>query len=1185
MKKRLLSGLIMIGMLLTMMPTVSFASGEARNSTVYDLSDDTTVHTITTDCTLTGKTTQQVVLQGGDDGITVTLDAVDIHVSNNSGVKIQGNVTLNLQNESTVEGGNAPRTGYAGVEVENDAHLTITGTGTLTALAGAGMQHVSGSNSYDQYARGGDGIGGNGKEINGPAPSGDFTLESGTVIAKGMADGSGIGCESITISGGNLDVAVVRADKINYLQPNSDGSGLGGSDTSRVFIADGQVTASGESLTEGEYISQAISAAEIEIAGGTVDAVGTGAVISSNITIGDDAVVNAQSMGSLPGIGNQNSSSEGPLHITIQGNADVTASGGKYSAGIGGVSSYSTAQAQPIDIQILGNASVNATGGTSDGIYPAGAGIGSGAEASSGEADHQILINTTGSVYAVGGELPENRNPGSAAGIGGSAENGGGTIIIQNGNITAIGGQSDWGGGAGIGGGSLGSSGNITISGGTLHVTGGNYAAAIGSGYGADVDRIEISGGNVNAFGGPYGAAIGSGQSGAAGEIVISGGTTKAYAVESGYGVAIGSGYAGGSGMVTISDGTVWAIGKGEKYASLAIGGRSVDVPVSISASANVYAFSGSLASATQKAHHAIPVFAEGSSASVIQGIFAQSYPIRLNQSLKINGISLNIPEEVADELGTSRYWGFALTVPSSGENYQLTKTEDGKNYAATHGSGDAASNKLSTSTRYENLYWSEVDESGKPVDTIEPDPVEPDESWMDDYKGTASYDETTGVTTITGSITDGKYLYVIPKETTGKVILDGTGYIDALISQYVNKTGLLWTPGSASSDLPIVIKNESQMKYSYADATFGLDEDAEAKEHYHIASTFDGQRLNQDNDKQILRTMCQPIQDLLSKTGDNMSIADLMSVEDKVKELDYDSFADYALNYYKTRYSDAANATSLLDLPVKYQLNLMGYASARFDYPNDLRQGNMGTSMSTSAVESFINSLTEEQKANIIRIDYENDTTGLFLLETDPEIQEMGRMVAYKYGIAFTFNSGIYPIQTGDSGNTEENLKYLNEVQGWTALMNADLEASALQSDNLSGSQEVIANTAGKIALMPGETDTTSMPRGQLSMPGYAVPNAMFSTAMLRGLTMQIELDASILIEPADITIYTGGTGYDSVVNGSGDAIGSTTNGLPTPGFYITLPDDVNQWLQTVANPAISRKPRTARLLTCPTT
>lgn len=637
----------------------------------------------------------------------------------------------------------------------------------------------------------------------------------------------------------------------------------------------------------------------------------------------------------------------------------------------------------------------------------------------------------------------------------------------------------------------------------------------------------------------------------------------------------------------TISDGTVWAIGKGEKYASLAIGGRSVDVPVSISASANVYAFSGSLASATQKAHHAIPVFAEGSSASVIQGIFAQSYPIRLNQSLKINGISLNIPEEVADELGTSRYWGFALTVPSSGENYQLTKTEDGKNYAATHGSGDAASNKLSTSTRYENLYWSEVDESGKPVDTIEPDPVEPDESWMDDYKGTASYDETTGVTTITGSITDGKYLYVIPKETTGKVILDGTGYIDALISQYVNKTGLLWTPGSASSDLPIVIKNESQMKYSYADATFGLDEDAEAKEHYHIASTFDGQRLNQDNDKQILRTMCQPIQDLLSKTGDNMSIADLMSVEDKVKELDYDSFADYALNYYKTRYSDAANATSLLDLPVKYQLNLMGYASARFDYPNDLRQGNMGTSMSTSAVESFINSLTEEQKANIIRIDYENDTTGLFLLETDPEIQEMGRMVAYKYGIAFTFNSGIYPIQTGDSGNTEENLKYLNEVQGWTALMNADLEASALQSDNLSGSQEVIANTAGKIALMPGETDTTSMPRGQLSMPGYAVPNAMFSTAMLRGLTMQIELDASILIEPADITIYTGGTGYDSVVNGSGDAIGSTTNGLPDcRGFYITLPRPMStSGCKRLPIRPISRKPRTARLLTCPTT
>ena len=53
-----------------------------------------------------------------------------------------------------------------------------------------------------------------------------------------------------------------------------------------------------------------------------------------------------------------------------------------------------------------------------------------------------------------------------------------------------------------------------------------------------------------------------------------------------------------------------------------------------------------------------------------------------------------------------------------------------------------------------------------------------------------------------------------------------------------------------------------------------------------------------------------------------------------------------------------------------------------------------------------------------------------------------------------------------------------------------------------------------------------------------------------------------TVSITPADITIYTGGDGYDSVVNGSGNEIGTTNNGLPTPGFYIELPAEVNNWL-----------------------
>ncbi len=58
-----------------------------------------------------------------------------------------------------------------------------------------------------------------------------------------------------------------------------------------------------------------------------------------------------------------------------------------------------------------------------------------------------------------------------------------------------------------------------------------------------------------------------------------------------------------------------------------------------------------------------------------------------------------------------------------------------------------------------------------------------------------------------------------------------------------------------------------------------------------------------------------------------------------------------------------------------------------------------------------------------------------------------------------------------------------------------------------------------------------------------------------------------AIRIWPADITIYTGGDGYESVVTGSGNDLGGTNNGLPEPGFYITLPAEVNEWLLKNAN------------------
>ena len=56
-----------------------------------------------------------------------------------------------------------------------------------------------------------------------------------------------------------------------------------------------------------------------------------------------------------------------------------------------------------------------------------------------------------------------------------------------------------------------------------------------------------------------------------------------------------------------------------------------------------------------------------------------------------------------------------------------------------------------------------------------------------------------------------------------------------------------------------------------------------------------------------------------------------------------------------------------------------------------------------------------------------------------------------------------------------------------------------------------------------------------------------------------------TITITPADIVIYTGGTGYIGVTtNEEGTLLGNATaSGLPEPGYHIELPDAVNAWLE----------------------
>ncbi len=173
-----------------------------------------------------------------------------------------------------------------------------------------------------------------------------------------------------------------------------------------------------------------------------------------------------------------------------------------------------------------------------------------------------------GNITISGGDI-------TATGDGGPGIGSCGDITISGGIITAIGNAS-----AGIGGGCTGGCGNITISDGTIRAYG---ITGIGSGSGGEntCGNISISGGTILAQGRLEGAAIGSGYHGYVGDIIISGGNVETdfdYSNGRAFGAGIGSGLCGQFKSITVTDGitrvkavagnhqaNIWPIGKGEE--------------------------------------------------------------------------------------------------------------------------------------------------------------------------------------------------------------------------------------------------------------------------------------------------------------------------------------------------------------------------------------------------------------------------------------------------------------------------------------------------------------------------------------------------------------------------------------------------------------------------------------------
>lgn len=508
-----------------------------------DYRDDTP--TLTTG----GKPTDNTASISTEKGVstTVTLDNVNIDASDTdkAAIHTEGNVTLELDGDNTLTGGE----GHAALEKysssDKDYTLTLqdetTGdgkTGSLTANGGAGGAGIGGTVTDGGFAN-------------------KITITGGTVTANGGKGAAGIGggkgdssrysgnlgggnCRNITISGANTTVTATGGE---------DGAGIGGGKGDN-----------GHSSGQG-----------------------------FDITIRDGAHVEATGAGGGAGIGGGDGSAGGDVcglgaYITITGEGTtVTATGGADGgAGIGGGQN-----GQGGGITINGGAHVEATGGA-DG----GAGIGGGKKIDTD------AISGSGNTITISGEATQVTATGNAggAGIGGGNGGYGAKITVNDGTVTANGN----GGGAGIGGGKGGLAQLLTITGGEVTANGGGGGAGIGTGDASNADpaqvrgnKIQISGGVVTANGGAEGGAgIGGGKGTAASAksggsgVTITDGTVNATGGKGAAGIGSGAGSRWKLGsFVDITGGTVTANGGAGEAAGIGNGENDAnDAAVNISA-------------------------------------------------------------------------------------------------------------------------------------------------------------------------------------------------------------------------------------------------------------------------------------------------------------------------------------------------------------------------------------------------------------------------------------------------------------------------------------------------------------------------------------------------------------------------------------------------------------------------
>ncbi|GAB6391789.1 MAG: S-layer homology domain-containing protein [Treponematales bacterium] len=186
--------------------------------------------------------------------------------------------------------------------------------------------------------------------------------------------------------------------------------------------------------------------------------------------------------------------------VVVNGAAEITLSNASIVLSGGEASPLDLAEGANLTLRLAGTNTLTASGGSAGIHVPAGRTLTVTSAAWDGSPSGRLTV--TGSAFFASGD-----ESGGGAGIGGNANEDGGSITIAGGTITARGGSAvngtDVTGGAGIGGGAAGSGGTISVTGGSVTAEGGPCSAGIGGGaYGGAGGDISVTGGTITAIAG-----------------------------------------------------------------------------------------------------------------------------------------------------------------------------------------------------------------------------------------------------------------------------------------------------------------------------------------------------------------------------------------------------------------------------------------------------------------------------------------------------------------------------------------------------------------------------------------------------------------------------------------------------------------------------------------------------------